>query len=433
MLPWMDNTKRFQIIPTIKKIKIIKNMLSDKNILYVRKEAMFALSLITISVISLCGCANNSTKRSATDTGNDSYTEKTVNDNKGNSNSAPYTKIKTIYAKGFSVKYKGNMKLVDISDPMKEKHTIYRFALAADPAKEEIPQGYTPIRIPAERIICMTSLQLSDFIAIDCLNNIAGITSTRFLHNKKMQERIKNGKTKRIGMEGNFDNEIVLGINPDFIFISPFKRGGYDSMKEVNIPLVPHLGYKEPSPLGQAEWVKFVALFINQEAKANEVFSQIEKQYNDLKALTANVKHRPTVFSGEMHGSGWYTVGGKSFLAQIFMDAGADYFLKNNTESGGLLLDFESIYDKAANADYWRIMNGYNGIFSYNALKEEDARYADFKAFKNKCVIYCNQREKGFYENSPTQPQLVLKDFIKIFHPELIEESYKGTFYELLK
>ncbi|HBA30770.1 MAG TPA: iron ABC transporter substrate-binding protein, partial [Parabacteroides goldsteinii] len=46
---------------------------------------------------------------------------------------------------------------------------------------------------------------------------------------------------------------------------------------------------------------------------------------NELKELTAEgkVQKRPVVFSGEIHGGNWYAVGGKSFLAQLFKDAGA--------------------------------------------------------------------------------------------------------------
>ena len=84
------------------------------------------------------------------------------------------------------------------------------------------------------------------------------------------------------------------------------------------------------TPLGQAEWIKFIGLFIGQEEEANEKFAAIEKHYNDLKQLVADVKKRPVVFSGEIRGGNWYAVGGKSFLAELFRDAGADYFLKDD-------------------------------------------------------------------------------------------------------
>lgn len=343
------------------------------------------------------------------------------------------TKVSTKYAQGYKVTYSGALKLLEISDPTAKNKTVYRFALTEDP-ECDIPAGYTPIKIPVNSVICMTTLQLAGFITIGETGHVSGMSSTRFLHNETVRKQIEDGTTKRIGIEGNFDNEVIININPNLIFFSPFKRGGYDGLKEVDIPLVPHLGYKEPHPLGQAEWIKFIALFINEEAKANRIFNDIAQQYNTLKEKVATQQgERPVVLSGEIHGGSWYAVGGKSFLAQLFKDAGADYVLKDNNESGGMNFDFETMYEKAANAQYWRIMNGYQGEYTYEVLGKSDPRYKDFRAFKEKGVIYCNQRERGFYESSPTQPHLVLKDLVKIFHPTLVEEDYKGTFYTLLE
>ena len=110
----------------------------------------------------------------------------------------------------------------------------------------------------------------------------------------------------------------------------------------------------------------------------------------------------------------------------------ADYFLKDDPNTGGVTLDFETVYSRAESADYWRILNSHNGTFTYDALKAQDSRYADFRAFKDKGVIYCNLKEKPYYENVPTHPEVLLKDLIKVFHPELLPE-YTPVFYELLK
>ena len=95
-----------------------------------------------------------------------------------------------------------------------------------------------------------------------------------------------------------------MSMNPDLILVSPFKRGGYETLKDVGIPLIPHLGYKETTPLGQAEWIKFIGLLLGVEKEGNERFAAIEKRYNELKELTADgkVKKRPIVFSGEGYG-----------------------------------------------------------------------------------------------------------------------------------
>lgn len=336
------------------------------------------------------------------------------------------------YAQGFRVEYYPGYILLGIKDPQNESTLEYQFALKERESKVPTPPDIPVIEIPVKSLICMTSLQLSNLIKLDATDRVVGISSGRFLDNPKMQQQVAEGKTRKIGIEGNFDSEIIISLAPDLIFISPFKQGGYDAMKEVDIPLVPHLGYKEMTPLGQAEWIKFAALFLGMEEQANRKFEQIENDYNRMKALAANVSRRPVVFSGELRGGVWYAVGGKSYLAQLFKDAGADYFLKDDPRSGGVNLDFETVYNQAESAEFWRILNSYPGKYSYDALKAQDARYTDFKAFREKGIIYCNMREKAFYENTPVEPETVLADLIKAFHPELLPD-YHPVYYELLK
>lgn len=339
------------------------------------------------------------------------------------------------YAEGFQLTYQDGYTLVDIHDPQNEESTHFLYALVPCGMKPEgLPEGYTVLETPVRSAICMTSLQLSNFIKLGAEDKVVGITSTRHLFNQTINDQLKEGKTAKIGIEGNFDNEVIMSINPDLILISPFKRGGYETMKDIGIPLIPHLGYKEMTPLGQAEWIKFVGLLLGMEQEANDKFSAIEHRYNELKELTAEgkVTHRPIVFSGEIHGGNWYAVGGKSFLAQLFKDAGADYFLKDDDRSGGVTLDFETVYNQADEADYWRIVNSYPGTYDYKALKDQDPRYADFRAFKEKGVIYCNMREKPFYESMPTEPEVVLGDLLHIFHPNLLPD-HSPVYYDLLK
>ena len=308
------------------------------------------------------------------------------------------------YATGFSVRDTNGIRLVDVGDK-------YHFALVQD-AEMAVPEGFTKIKVPVERTICMTALQLSNFTILDAHDVVKGITGTKNLFNEDILARVKDGRMVKIGMEGNFDTEMVLAANPDVIFISPSKRGGYDAIKETGITLVPHLGYQELNPLGQVVG--------------------IESRYNELKEKAAATTTRPTVLSGEMHYGNWHAVGGKNYLAQIFRDAGADYVI-NDEETSGENLEFEKMYALAAHADYWRILNSFPGDFSYEALKASEPRNELFKAYKEKKVIYCNMKQTPYYEISPVKPDVLLKDFVAIFHPELVEPDYKPTFYYLLE
>lgn len=344
---------------------------------------------------------------------------------------ADSTRYEVRYAAGFSVRCCDGYKILEVCDPQATDGQSTRFALIPRGSKPTVPEDCTPVEVPVRNVICMTTLQLSNFIALDRLDAVKGVTSTRHLRNAEMRRRLRDGATQRIGIEGNFDNEVILNIAPDLILISPFKRGGYDALREVGTPLLPHFGYKEPTPLGQAEWVRCVGLLTGEEQRADSLFDAIAARYNALCERAAKVERRPTVFSGELRGGNWYAVGGRSFLAQLFRDAGADYFLHDDSRSGGVTLDFEQVYTAAANADYWRILNSYEGTFTYEALRDEDDRYTDFLAWKNHGVIYCNQRDTPFYETSPIQPDVVLADLIKVFHPELVAD-HEPVYYRLL-
>ena len=367
-------------------------------------------SIVFLAIIALlcaCGSKNNKAASASCCTDSDSPVG-----------------IQVKYATGFAVRDSADVRLVSVGKSD-------RFALVrSDDAK--VPQGYVKVRVPIQRTICMTALQLSNFTALDAHDVVKGLTGTKNLYNKDILERVKDGRMVKIGMEGNFDTEMVLAANPDVIFISPSKRGGYDAIRETGIMLVPHLGYQELDPLGQAEWIKFVGMFIGKEQEANEVFAAIESRYNDLKEKASQAETHPTVFSGEMHYGNWHAVGGRNYLAQIFRDAGADYVIQDE-ETAGEDLEFEKMYALAANADYWRILNSFPGEFSYEALKASEPRNELFKAYKERKVIYCNMKQQPYYEISPVQPDVLLKDFVAIFHPELVEPDYQPTYYRLLK
>ena len=330
------------------------------------------------------------------------------------------------YATGFTVKTCDGVRLVDVGE-----NDHFALVTADDAA---VPDGYTKVKVPIKSTICMTSLQLSNFTILNVHDVVKGLTGTKNLFNEDILQRVNDSRIVKIGMEGNFDTELVLAANPDVIFVSPSKRGGYDAIVGTGVTLIPHLGYEELHPLGQAEWIKFVAMFIGKEKEADAIFKGIESRYNDLKAkcqeLTAN-SPKPTVLSGEMHYGNWHAVGGKNYLAQIFRDAGAEYVI-NDEETGGEDLEFEKMYALGANADYWRILNSYPGEFSYEALKASEPRNELFKAYKEKKVIYCNMKQTPYYEISPVQPDVLLKDFVAIFHPELVEPDYQPKYYRLL-
>ncbi len=330
--------------------------------------------------------------------------------------------IEIKYAKGLKVDYRNDGIHVTIKNP--------------DPAAKMSKPTEIIIKKSSSRFICTTALQLGNFEVLGLEDRIVGINSLRHIFSPRMLEQLENGKTKEIGKEGNFDLETVMAAKPDYILVSASKYGGFEPLKECHIPLIPHHGYKETSPLGQAEWIKLIGLLTGETRRANAVFADIENKYLTLKQEVENncagKKKLPTVISGRQMRDGWYFVGGRSYMAQIFKDAGADYIMKGNKESGGVTLDFEAVYAKGVKADFWQTDGSAKGKYSMKSLADEDPRYTTMNAYKNKRVVFCDLSRTPYRELAGVQPHFLLADFVKAFHPELLP-NYTPKYYHILK
>lgn len=370
------------------------------------------IKLIAIICLLLTGCGNS---------------EKSSNSSKDRG-----TPIPTKYANCFKINQFNGYKHLTIFNSQEETKRSYNFILLENGTAK--PDGFedTPaINIPIDRFIALSSTQLAYIIKLDLVDKLVGVNSSKYLQNSKIKDRIKENKALKLGKEGNFQTEKVIALNPDLIFVSPFKMGGYDKLEDIGLQLMPISAYSENTPLARAEWVKLMGTLFGCETKADSIFNNIEHNYLNLKELAKNIEKKPTIFSGECSSGVWYGVGGDSFLANYFTDAGAEYIWSNDKTTGALRLDFEAVYAKAADADFWRVVNS-DREFSYDLMGDKDERYKDFAAFNNKNVIYCGIRYKPFYELTPMEPDVVLSDLIKAIHPELLP-NHKGVYYTRLK
>lgn len=338
--------------------------------------------------------------------------------------------IEIRYAKGLKVKYQADGVHVFISNPEQGGKSL----------ELTVPLPFGEGRGGAygsSSFICTTALQLGNFEILGLEDRIVGINSLKNIFSQNILTQTANGTTKRVGKEGNFDLEAIIAAKPDYIFVSASKYGGFEALKDCGIPLVPHHGYKETDPLGQAEWIKLIGLLTGETRRANAVFDYIEKEYLALKqkvaqAIVKQGNAMPTVLSGRQLRDGWYVMGGKSYMAALFRDAGAKYIMEDLPNTGGTTLDFESVYARGINAEYWQTDGSFDEAYTLEDLATEDARYRDIKAFKEKRVLFCNLTKKPYRELAGVEPHIMLADFVKAFHPELLP-NYKPKYYEYLK
>lgn len=307
-------------------------------------------------------------------------------------------------------------------DTLKVLHT-YLLADREKPLPEHLPEG-TIVRTPLQKSVIYSSVHCSLWSELDELKGIGGVCGLEYIKLPQIQEGCRNGSIVNVGNSMNPDIERIIDLRPDAILLSPFENsGGYGRVGKLNIPIIECADYMETSALGRAEWMRLYGFLLGKEAQADSLFAGIEKEYLTLtqQVKSQNLK-RPTVISEMKNSSAWYIPGGNSTMSRLYQDAGADYVFAYLSNSGSVPLAFETVFDRGGNADIWLIKYNQPQDKTYSELERDYAPYARFKAFQDRKVYGCNTNHVPFYEESPFHPELLLKDLIKIFHPELLPD-----------
>ncbi len=352
------------------------------------------------------------------------------------SNSADSTRIR--YAKGFTVQQlNDHNKLVEVGYPYQGAASGYKYLLVQK--GNEIPQHEADVEIiiiPLESIICTSTTHIPLLDYLNETDKLIGFPTTDYISSEKMRKRIDEGKIKDLGIDKGMNLEELFILKPSMVmgYAMSSDLGQLKKIKELGIPVVINAEYLEKHPLGRAEWIKFMALFFNKEKEADSVFQFIEKEYLATQALAKNSSSKPIVMSGIVYGDVWFMPGGKNYAATLLNDAGCHYLWSDTESNGFLQISFESVFAKAKEADLWI---GVADFKSLNALETADKRYALFKPFKDKNVYTYNARQgaKGgseFLELGYLRPDLILKDLVKIAHPERLP-NYQLYFYKKLE
>jgi iron complex transport system substrate-binding protein len=341
------------------------------------------------------------------------------------------------YAAGFKVSEKNGYKLVEVTYPYQGATSGYQYLLV--PADREIP-AHEPhvkiIRTPLQSVVCTSTTHIPLLDYLDKTETLTGFPTTDYISSEKMRRRVDEGKVQELGKDSGLNLELLAMLKPDMVmgYAMSSDYGQFKKIEELGIPVVINAEYLEKHPLGRAEWIKFMALFFNQEKTADSIFQIIEKNYLDTQALASSITERPTVLSGIVYGDAWFMPGGQNYAARILKDAAIEYLWEKDPSQGFLELSFESVFKNAKEADLWI------GVGTFSSLKEiesADHRYARFKAFQTK-KVYTNVARKGakggseLLELGYLRPDLILQDLVKIAHPELMPD-YTLYFHKKLE
>lgn len=341
------------------------------------------------------------------------------------------------YAKGFSIVNHNGYSIVTVKNPWPKATKTYTYILKEK--KGIIPDSLKQnpiINVPINTIVVTSTTHIPSLEMLDVEEKLIGFPNLDYISSEKVRALIDANKVKELGNNQSLNTEILIDLQPDVIIGYGIDGNNptLDNLQKSGLKVMLNGDWNEETPLGKAEWIKFFGVLFGKQKKAEELFSKIEKDYLKTIEIAKLATKQPTILAGDMFEDKWYLPKGTSWGSLMLKQANANYLWQETTGTGSLSLSFETVFEKAKNADIW-ITSG-----QFSTLKEmtdANSHYAQFDAFKNKNV-YSFTRKKGkkggilYYELAPNRPDIVLKDLVKILHPELLV-GYEPFFFEKIK
>ena len=341
------------------------------------------------------------------------------------------------YAKGFSIQNYNGYSVVKVKNPWPKATKTYTYIL-----KEKngtIPDSLkqnTIIPVPIKTIVVTSTTHIPSLELLDEVNTLIGFPHCDYISSEKVRARIDAGNIKELGNNQDLNTEVLLDMQPNVIigYGIDNKNPTLDNLQKSGLKVMLNGDWNEENALGKAEWIKFFGALYGKQKQATALFTKIEKDFLKTIKIAKMAKTTPSILAGDMFEDRWYLPRGTSWGSLLLKQANGNYLWQETSGTGSLSLSFETVFEKAKNADVW-ITSG-----QFSSLKEmtnSNPHYAEFNAFKNKNV-YSFSGKKGktggilYYELAPNRPDLVLKDLVKILHPELLP-SYEPFFFERLK
>ena len=288
---------------------------------------------------------------------------------------------------------------------------------------ENLPEGIV-LRTPLQRIVACQSVHAALLCDLGAGETIVGLCDTDYIIDSRLQSLLRSGQAREMGASYAPDAERLAATRPEAIITSPIEGVSLQPLAQLGVPVIACADYMERSALGRAEWMKFFGLLTGTSVRADSLFSVVSAAYDSLSTAAHQAAKRPRYISDRAQGSTWLMPGSDSFLAKLYADAGADYVFKDKKGAGSVSLPLETVVAKGNEPDIWLIKYGAKQSLSYDTLASELTAYRSLRPWRERRIFVCNTLAVPYYEETPFRPDLLLRDMVKIFHPEVLPHHH---------
>ena len=318
--------------------------------------------------------------------------------------------------------------LIRITNPWQSATDVETMLFIAR-AGEKAPFGFRGqvLHSDAKRIVCMSSSHIAMLDVMESVGNVVGVSGKDFITNPYIAAN--RHSIADVGYDSNINFELLVAQRPNIVLL--YGVTGACSMQskleELGIPYIYIGEYVEEDPLGKTEWLIVIAEIIGKREQGIAYFSEVPKRYNHLQSMAAAaISPQPKVMLNTPYADSWFMPSTSSYLARLIADAGGDYIYKKNTSNHSQPIDVEEAALLTTEADIWLHVEG---VSSLKDLRQQYPKFAKMPCVQRGEIYNCDKRSvlgggNDYWESGVVQPDVVLRDLIKIFHPELVSEEF---------
>lgn len=340
------------------------------------------------------------------------------------------------YARGFSIETHPGYRTVTIFSPETGDTTAVYILYPREAERPETAiAGARYIGVPIERLACMTSTELGALPLLNARETLVACGSAQYVCDSIIRQRIASGQVIEIARGMGRNVEALLAARPEVLLQDFSSATDKDAdIVAAGVEIIQFNNWKEETLLGRAEWLKLIGILTGRARLADEVFTDITRQYDEARALIDSTATPLPIMYGQDYKGAWYVPGEHSFVTAMLRDAGMHYdYIEGQVAS--MLQSFETVFSKHRHARLWLCMMA-GSVETVEEFVKLNDHYAHFDAVRSGEVWVDSKRlmphgANDVWESGIYNPHLILKDLIRIAHPELLPD-YETTYWRRL-
>lgn len=286
----------------------------------------------------------------------------------------------------------------------------------------------------AKRIVCMSTTHIAALHALGADSLIVGVSGGQYVSNPGIRRRIEEGTVSDIGYEAGIDWEKLISLKPDIVFVYDVagENAPYiEKMKRFHLNVMMIDDYLQEDPIARLGILRKYGEILGLEARADSIITSTTRQYDSLKLIAAKAS-KVRVLMNVPYRNVWYIAGADNYLSKLVSDAGgtvvgAGKGAKSHPYS------VEEAFLLSQKSDIWLLQTNDNTL---SAVESQNPLFRKVPPLRsgnvwNNSLHTTPGGGNDFWEDGIVEPQYILEDMIRMFHPGLLPDG-EFHFYQKL-